>query len=294
MEEIESKVEIVAEPKVDTRFGFLNPRRELSSTSIKICASLTSVAIIVIFLIRSPEKPKTSGGQISTPNLPQNPQEDLLLNSYSVVNERKRLRRRKQVANSHVQVHLPGLQKIDRRKAGQIPSGTQAQGTLAMGASNGPVSIKLDSTVQVSGETLIPAGSLLRGVGQSNEDRLLIHLTQVVYKDGAVETISANVVDPDDDLPGLRGSKFSRKATKFATSVALNFASGMSQALQDRQMTSMGMVVTDPSMKNALLNGTSQATVDAANETMGDMKNKPPAIQKSAGEKVIIVFDSAQ
>ena len=121
----------------------------------------------------------------------------------------------------------------------------------------------------------------------------MVRFTQVVFKDGSFENIQAQAADAEDKTVGLRGSRVGKYAMKYATAIGLNFVGGMAEGLQDREVVGQ-QVVTKPTVQNALLNGTSKATLEMANETMTDLKNSAPIIQISAGQSIFVIFENGQ
>lgn len=290
MENKEQGVELTSEPKFETRFGFSDERKILSSRAVKVCTIATTTALAVIFLMKSPEKISKEGPGINAPENIQAQSGRFTADSYSAVQENDRLKEKNKKQVSKTAVRLPGLQKIDRRHAGQIPPGSMIKAVLVTGASNGPVRVETKEALRIQGETLIPEGAVLLGAGQSTEERLIVRFNQVVFKDGSFENISAQAADAEDRTVGLRGSRVGRVALKYAAAIGLNFVSGMAEVLQDRDVVGQ-QAVAKPTAKNALLNGTSKATVEMANETMTDLRNNAPIIQIDAGKEIIVIFD---
>ena len=97
----------------------------------------------------------------------------------------------KNSASRQVTEKLHGPQLLNRPNNFKVPPGTFAKAVLLSGASNGPVRAQLTEPVSLNGETLIDEGSILLGMGQSTEERLFIHFTKIVLKDGSSETIDA-------------------------------------------------------------------------------------------------------
>jgi len=54
-----------------------------------------------------------------------------------------------------------------------------------------------------------------------------------------------------------------------------------------------GTVVKAPTVKNALLNGASKASLEQARDTMSDMKSKQPIIEVPEMTELYLLFDSA-
>lgn len=295
MENKEQAVEITTEPKIESRFGFGKDNNVLSNRTIKYCSIATGVSLIVVFLMRSPDKDTEEGPGVKTPETSQvsSNSDRGTLETYSASQESNRLKEQNKKGRQNVVVRLPGLQKIDRRKAGQILPGSLVKAVLITGASNGPVRAEITEALRIQGETLIPAGATLLGSGQSTEERLMVRFTQVVFKDGSFENIQAQAADAEDKTVGLRGSRVGKYAMKYATAIGLNFVGGMAEGLQDREVVGQ-QVVTKPTAQNALLNGASKATLEMANETMTDLKNTAPIIQISAGQEIFVIFELGQ
>lgn len=291
----EQTVEMSTEPKISARFGFTKDGQSLSRQAIKYCAVATGVSLAVVFLMRSPDNDTAAGPGVRAPEVSQvsSGSNREVFETYSAFQESERLKESNRKSNKNVVVRLPGLQKIDRRKAGQIPPGSLVKAVLVTGASNGPVRAEVIEALRIQGETLIPIGATLLGSGQSGEDRLMVRFTQVVFKDGSVENIQGQAADTEDKTVGLKGSRVGKYALKYATAIGLNFVGGMAEGLQDREVVGQ-QVVSKPSAKNALLNGTSKATLEMANETMTDIKNSAPIIQIKAGQEIYVLFENGQ
>lgn len=295
MENNEKSVEIATEPKIESRFGFGQKNKVLSSQTTKVCSIICGVSLVIVFLIKSPDQVTQEGPGVKTPEVSEvgSGADRDTLETYSAARENNRLNEQNKRRKKTVIVNLPGLQKIDRRHAGQIPPGSLIKAVLITGASNGPVRAETTEALRIQGETLIPAGATLLGVSGSTDERLMIKFTQVVFKDGSFENIQAQAADAEDKTVGLRGSKVGRYAMKYASAVGLNFVGGMAEVLQDREAVGQ-QVVTKPTAKNALLNGASKATLEMANETMTDLRNSAPIIQISAGQEIFVIFESNQ
>lgn len=295
MENKKQTVEITTEPKIESRFGFGKDNKVLSNRTIKYCAIATGVSLVVVFLMRSPDKDAQEGPGVKTPEASQvsSNSDRGTLETYSASQENNRLKEQNKKGRQNVVVKLPGLQKIDRHKAGQIPPGSLVKAVLITGASNGPIRAETTEALRIQGETLIPAGATLLGSGQSTEERLMVRFTQVVFKDGSFENIQAQATDAEDKTVGLRGSRVGKYAIKYATAIGLNFVGGMAEGLQDREVVGQ-QVVTKPTAQNALLSGTSKATLEMANETMTDIKNTAPIIQIAAGQEIFVIFELGQ
>jgi hypothetical protein len=174
-----------------------------------------------------------------------------------------------------------------------IPPGSMVGATLLSGASNGLVRAELANSLLVNGTTILPTGAVLVGQGSSTEERLQVTFNQVVFRDGTFGSINAQACDASDKIVGLKGSKLGNTALNLTGAIGLGFVGGLSQGLQDTQ-GQYGAVVTPPSMKNALLNGTSAAAMEQSQNLMQDLKNRQPIIEVPSGTKICVMFAGGQ
>jgi hypothetical protein len=163
------------------------------------------------------------------------------------------------------------------------------EAVLISGASDGPVKAELKEPLVIAGEPILEAGTVLMGTGQSGEDRLTIQFRKAVFSDGTTAKIEAMAADSSDKIPGIKGSHVGYRALKLAAGVGLNFASGLSQGLQSTR-GQMGAVVTPPTLKNALLNGSARASLDEGQEMMNEYRGERPVITVGAGTEILVLF----
>lgn len=295
MDDENKSVEITQEPKVESRFGFQSKDKGLPKQTVKILMVGAALSLGTIMWMRAPDKPDISSSGVDTPETSQvGAIQAVSLETYSAQAEKDQITEKNRKASKRaLVVKLPGLQKIDRTRASQIPPGSEIRARLLTGASNGLVRAVLLESLRVQGENYLKAGETVVGQGQSNEDRLFVRFTQVVHKDGSVETVQGQAVDAEDKTAGLPGSKFKRYAMRYGTAVGLYFVGGMTEGLQERTIVGQ-QVVANPDAKNALLNGASRAAVEMANDQMSNMRNQPPPISIPAGQEILIVFETAQ
>lgn len=295
MDDENKSVEITQEPKVESRFGFQGKDKGLPKQTVKILMAGAALSLGTIMWMRAPDKPDISSSGVDTPETSQvGAIQAVSLETYSAQAEKDQITEKNRKSSKRtLVVKLPGLQKIDRTRASQIPPGSEVRARLLTGASNGLVRAVLLESLRVQGENYLKAGETVVGQGQSTEDRLFVRFTQVVHKDGSVEAVQGQAVDAEDKTAGLPGSKFKRYAMRYGTAVGLYFVGGMTEGLQERTIVGQ-QVVANPDAKNALLNGASRAAVEMANDQMSNMRNQPPPISIPAGQEILIVFETAQ
>ncbi len=195
----------------------------------------------------------------------------------------------KQKSTNPNPIKISGMQVISRpRNLSAIPPGSMLEAKLVSGASNGLVRAEVSKSLYVNGDILIPEGAYLVGSGSSTEDRLFVRFTQVVFKDGEFGSINAEACDKTDKIVGLKGSKVGNKALQLTGSLGLGFLGGFSTALQDADGQN-GAVVTRPSIKNALLNGTATTALEESRNMMSDLKSRIPIIEVPQGTTICII-----
>ena len=291
----EPKVEVVSEPGLKRQFGKgritfqkMNRRGRLSAA---LAGGVALVATIVTLVVTG--KPKKDGSdrvsQFLGVQIPQGTSEDGMVNIPLAVSKSQPGGAPKGVTPG-VAFHFSGPQLVSRPRNVPIPPGSMVEATLISGASDGPVKAEIKEPLIVAGETLLDAGTVLMGSGQSGDDRLTIHFRKAIFRDGSVAKIDAQAADGSDKIPGIKGSRVGYRALKLGAGVGLNFAAGLSQGLQSTQGQG-GAVVTPPSMRNALLNGAARATLDEGQEMMNEYRNEHPVITVSAGTLVWVLFD---
>lgn len=186
-------------------------------------------------------------------------------------------------------VKISGIEVIARPKnLASIPPGSMMEAKLISGASNGLVRAQVSKTLYANGDVLIPEGSFLVGMGSSSEDRLFIRFNQVVFKDGTFGSLNAEACDKSDKIVGLKGSKVGNKSLQLTGSLGLGFLGGFATVLQDTE-GQRGTVITKPSLKNALLNGTATAALEESKNMMSDLKNRVPIIEVREGTSICVI-----
>ena len=174
------------------------------------------------------------------------------------------------------------------RALGMIPPGAMLEASLMSGASNGLVRAEVTKALTVNGEPIIPQGSYLVGSGSSSEERLFIRFNQVVFSDGTFGSLNAEACDLSDRIVGLKGSKINAKTLNLAGSLGLGFLGGFSTALQTTHEQN-GAVITQPSLKNALLAGTATTALEESKNLMSDLKNRVPIIEVPKGTPICAI-----
>jgi hypothetical protein len=188
---------------------------------------------------------------------------------------------------------LPGPSLISRPGVNDILPGTVIKARLQTVATDGPVKAVLTEDITVDGDLKIPSGSILIGFGQSVDSRVAIQFSKAIMGERDVIEINAIALDSEDQLVGLQASKMSGEAIKLGASVGLNFVGGMAEGLKDRVGIN-GTSVDQSSMRNALLNGASKASLEEAKSLMEETKSKKYSLSVDSGTPILIFFNGAK
>lgn len=177
--------------------------------------------------------------------------------------------------------------------ASSIPPGAETQAILLSGATNGMIKAKLIEPLKVDGVSLLDAGTLLIGEGQSSEERLFIRFNKAVFKNGKFIRISAQGYDVSDKILGLKGSRVGDYTMKLAASSGLYFLSGLASGMRTEENLIPGQTKR-PELRDAALSGISTAAGEQAKQYLEQMKNKAPVIEVKSGSTFIVTFDGSE
>ncbi len=182
------------------------------------------------------------------------------------------------------------LQTIRLSTLKGIPTGTEVSAVLVSGGTNGTVIAKLQDSVLVDGEAVLPARTVLFGRGSSSEDRLFIRFKKAILPDKSEQDIQAQVFDNKDRMVGLKGKKVSDVAFKIAASSGLIFLSGLADGLRSNDSVNIFAPQAKPSVKDAALNGVATATSEQGKTMLESMKNDQARIEVGAETPIIVIF----
>lgn len=149
---------------------------------------------------------------------------------------------------------------------------------IPRGGEAGGVTIEPDSVL--IGQYSYPGGS----------ERVYLTFSRLDSPDGDSKKISATALSSSDYRPGITGEEFTGNGVKVASSLGLTMFSGMTDTLTERESlgSAFGGVQAKPSMKNALLQGLSQATKDQASRTASAIGQEKDYIIIAEGQELII------
>jgi hypothetical protein len=268
-------------------FGYFRDDKEIQHRLKYVGYGIAFVCLILSFFKPTQEPlPVQTNSSIPSPAFDGSENSSWSEIFYNRAQDPKNQRNKKSVGMA---LKLTGPKLISRSTKLVIPPGTEGHAILVSGATNGLSKAKVLEEILVNGETIIPAGAMIVGQGSSTEDRLFIHFSKVVLEDGTVSSIQAEACDDADKTVGLKGSQVSGHMMRVAAGAGLNFLAGASTALEDTTGLN-GTVVTQPTMRNAILNGTAKSAIDESNEIASKYKNAPPALEVKAGTKLYLLF----
>ena len=300
----DKQVEIVAAPGVKAQFGKHLPyakKRVVAWRPLVATGIVLSIAILAVVVI-APNQPNDGETTVSSflgldrivvthPSLSiaLPPAVSPASGTASVTEKKKKPSKSVPTAA----ISYLGPESIRRPKLIVGAEGVVVEAMLTTGASNGVVHAKLKEDLIARGEVLAEEGTLLIGLGQSGEERLMIRFHKAVFSDGSSAKIQAQALDGDDQIPGIKGSKVGQHGLRLATGIGLNFVGGVSEALQDYDGED-GAVVRRPTLKNALLHGSARAALDHSQETLSDIRNEPTVIEVPKGSTIHVAFEGGE
>jgi hypothetical protein len=188
---------------------------------------------------------------------------------------------------------FPGPLVVARPGAGEIMPGTISKGILQTPATDGPVKAVLAEDIIANGDVKIPTGSILLGLGQSQQFRVTIKFFKAILNNNQVLEIDAIALDQEDQLVGLQSSKFDSDAVKLGSSIGLNFVGGVAQGLKERSGEN-GASVEKNTTSNALLNGAAQASLEHSKYLLESAKNEKVSLSVDSGIPLLIFFNGSK
>lgn len=137
----------------------------------------------------------------------------------------------------------------------------------------------------------IPKDSILIGnFGYSGEgSKVALQFARLDTPDGDSIKISAVGLDAADYTAGVRGKVFSDNTVKLVSSFGLTMAASMTDVLTEREaLSAFGYAEAKPTMKNALLQGVSNAAKEQAGRMSEEISSKQDYVVIPKGKEVIV------
>jgi len=143
----------------------------------------------------------------------------------------------------------------------------------------------------LNGALAIERGSKL--IGQASYDptarRIHIHYHTLVSPGQKKLSISGLALDKADQASsGLSGKYHSEELKKIAGMILGTFIGGVAKGFQDKHTGPFGILVTDSSIKNALLQGASEAALSQADRVTQSLNKAQGYVEVSQGTPLLI------
>lgn len=184
---------------------------------------------------------------------------------------------------------LPGLKMFERQET--ITSGRKMIVASLLGStSDGPARALVKKSVDI-GAIYITKDSVVLGTANTSNDRLQIEFNKVLLADGESIELKGKAVDAGDRGVGIRGSMNWAKAGKFLAKIGLDFTAGVAEGMKEKEETNNGQIVDKTSAKNAVLNGTSHAAMEAARDKLQAFSSVPDQVSLPDGKIIHIAIE---
>ncbi len=138
----------------------------------------------------------------------------------------------------------------------------------------------------------IEAGSILTGQFSfaGSDDKIFISFSRLDSPEGEARPIHALALDSATYTSGIQGEVYSSAGVKVAAQLGLSMFSGMADVLTEKESlgTAVNGVQAKPTMKNALLQGTSRAAQDQSSRTASQIDSAKDYMILPAGKEMII------
>jgi hypothetical protein len=173
--------------------------------------------------------------------------------------------------------HKPLFQIHSDFTSVRIPAGKLLYGRtlnrLVVGPEGAPVLIILDLEQGMLSDLRIMG--LARQAG--TEGRVSLELTRLLLRNGKVVAIQSAGLDTSGAY-GVESQVFSGKAVALAGAMASSFISGFASSQQTQGVNSLGFSTTQPSGRNALLQGVAQTAADQGKRLIEDATSEKPIL----------------
>ena len=176
-----------------------------------------------------------------------------------------------------------------------LPIGTlvrvQLIGNVESADQKSPViAVVTESSMSPGGSEVIPRGARIIGQGQidAERERLQVSFSTLVFPEGEQYSFSGVAAMPDGSS-GVAGDFSSGKFKRYASQFAGNFIGGMAEGLKDRENAGqMGIPFEPGGLKNGVLNGVAQSSLDFAKSSSEEMGRAKPSMLLSTGQEFVV------
>jgi hypothetical protein len=134
----------------------------------------------------------------------------------------------------------------------------------------------------------------LRAIGlaraNSVEGRVSISISKLILSSGKALSINAQTLDAQG-AQGLKAEVISHRALAVAGALGSSFVSGLAAASQTQKTNAFGFTETQPTGRNAILQGLAQTAADQSKWLIDEATKEKPVLVLEPGTDVSILFE---
>jgi hypothetical protein len=136
------------------------------------------------------------------------------------------------------------------------------------------------------------SGLRATGLAKANsvEGRVSITLSKLILSSGKSVSINAQALD-NQGAQGLKAEVISHKALAVAGAMGSSFVSGLAAASQTQRTNAFGFTETQPTGRNAILQGLAQTAADQSKWLIDEATKEKPILILEPGTDVSVFFD---
>ncbi len=219
----------------------------------------------------------------------------LLSSGKSALNKEQQLAASQRRGAAAIQYFAPQLIGVPTKGPPTIRTGAKLLGFLVTAVDTREPSIvsvllpqggTSDSGFEIERNSILIGKFSYRGQGS----KVTMNFSRLDTPDGDSLKISATALDAADYTVGVRGSVHSDDGLKVASSLGLSMGASMADVLTEREVlgNSIGPSEAKPTMKNALLQGMSDAAAAQAGRVTEEIGSTKDYVVVSKGKEIII------
>jgi hypothetical protein len=171
-----------------------------------------------------------------------------------------------------------------------IPAGKLIFGELVnrlvVGSDSSPTLIQLDEAQGSLSELRIMGTARQSGTA----GRISIEVSRLVLRNGSSLALKASTLDASGGF-GLEAQVFSSKALAVGGALASSFISGLAAGSQTQMTSPFGVVQTEATGRNAILQGVAQTAADQSKRFIEEATSEKPILVVEPGTPVSILVD---
>lgn len=152
------------------------------------------------------------------------------------------------------------------------------------------IALVTERSISPSGTVVIPEGAKLIGQGQIDtaRERLQVSFGTLVFPEGEQFSLSGTALMPDGSS-GIAGDFSSGAIKRYASQFVSHFIGGMAEGMKDRQAGGqMGIPFEPGGLKNGVLNGVAQSSLDYAKSSSEVMGRVQASMSVGSGQEFVV------